>query len=114
MTYVVFMVLFSAFGAYHIFNIDYKFGQNDLMKFAKFAKEKDLKLGSWSVGKKYSLTYYSERNVIFLVNLPHPLIEKLFDDGYVVVVRNKDLDLISSTIKFRTLDSGVKYSLIAR
>ena len=113
-TYVVFMILFSAFGAYHIFNIDYKFGQNDLMRFARYAKDNNLKLGSWSVGKKYSLTYYSESNVVFLINVPHPLIEELFDEGYIVVVRNKDLDLIRSSVNFKTISSGTKYSLITR
>lgn len=113
-TYFIFMTLFSAFGAYHLFNIDYKFGQDDLENFAVYAKDTNRKLGSWNTGRKYSLTYMYEDNVTFLVDVPSDTIKPLLDNNYLVIVRNKDMDEIQKGISYKIIATGAKYSLIEK
>lgn len=108
------MTLFSAFGAYHLFNIDYKFGQDDLENFAVYAKDTNRKLGSWNTGRKYSLTYMYEDNVTFLVDVPSDTIKPLLDNNYLVIVRNKDMDEIQKGISYKIIATGAKYSLIEK
>ncbi len=111
-SYVGFMVLFSAFGAYHLFNIDYKFGQNDLKKFALYAKENDLNLATLNVGIRYSLNYYSDSNVLIFDGTNVKAVEPYLAAGYVLVLRNKDMDSVSSSLAFDVIEKGVKYSLV--
>lgn len=113
-SYVIFMVLFSAFGAYHLFNIDYKFGQNDLKSFALYAKENNKSLASLNVGIKYSLNYYSDSNVKIFDGTNPVVVEPLMNEGYILVVRNKDLDTIKQSLTFNTLQTGFKYSLLSK
>ena len=111
-SYVAFMVLFSAFGAYHLFNIDYKFGQNDLKKFALYAKENDLNLVSLNVGIKYSLNYYSDSNVLIFDGTDAKAVIPYLKAGYVLVIRNKDMESVSKSLTFDVIERGVKYSLV--
>ena len=59
-TFVLFMTFLSAFGTGLFFNIDYKFGQDDLMKFAKIAKEHNKTITCYKFTHKYSLIYYRD------------------------------------------------------
>ena len=113
-TYVGFMILFSAFGAYHLFNIDYKFGQNDLKAFAQLAKKEDKNLASLNVGIKYSLNYYGDRNVLIYDGTDTSRIVPLLESNYYVVIRNKDMDIIKQSLAFDVIQSGVKYTLISK
>ena len=108
------MILFSAFGAYHLFNIDYKFGQNDLKAFAQLAKKEDKNLASLNVGIKYSLNYYGDRNVLIYDGTDTSRIVPLLESNYYVVIRNKDMDIIKQSLAFDVVQSGVKYTLISK
>ena len=57
MTYVLFILVTSAFGTKLFYNMDYEFGQNDLMKFAKFSRENGKKLVVLNDERKYSVLY---------------------------------------------------------
>ena len=71
--YVLFILITSAFGTKLFYNMDYKFGQNDLMRFAKYAHENGKKVAVINDERKYSVVYYygiptdmDSRNILFI------------------------------------------------
>ena len=108
------MMFLSAFGMGTGFNIDYAFGQNDLMKYAKMAKDNNHAIASYGFGRRYSLNYYYQKHVIYERNINNyaKLKELLADKNTVVIIRNKNADEISQNAKFTVIEKGKKYSLI--
>jgi 4-amino-4-deoxy-L-arabinose transferase-like glycosyltransferase len=114
-SYVAFILILSAFGTHQIFNIDYKFGQNDLMEYAKLAKDNHYELSTFKFGRRYSLLYYYEGRVKFQQEEDYAwLNETLNKPNSVVIIKNKQLKNISQKAKFDVLKKGRKYSLIKR
>lgn len=113
-SYVLFMMFLSAFGMGTGFNIDYAFGQNDLIKYAKMAKDNNHAIASYGFGRRYSLNYYYQKHVIYErdINNYAKLKELLADKNTVVIIRNKNADEISQNAKFTVIEKGKKYSLI--
>lgn len=113
-SYVLFMMFLSAFGMETGFNIDYAFGQNDLIKYAKIAKDNNHAIASYGFGRRYSLNYYYQKHVIYErdINNYAKLKELLADKNTVVIIRNKNADEISQNAKFTVIEKGKKYSLI--
>lgn len=113
-TYVLFMLLLSAFGMSVGFKIDYAFGQNDLMKYAAIAKENGNSIASFGFGRRYSLNYYYQKHVIYERN--HADIAKLkkllADKNMIVVIRNKNVEEYAKNANFTVIEKGKKYSLI--
>ena len=56
--YIILITLLSSFMIPRLFNIWYGFGQQDLMKFAGYAKSEGLPLGTYTVWERFSLQYY--------------------------------------------------------
>ena len=114
-TIVAFMTALSAVGIPIAFNIDYMFGQNDLIKFAKMAKESDNTLASFGFGRRFSLNYYYQKHVIYE---QFPLYDKLEtllnDDKTLIVVKNKDIEEYGKHANFDIKETGTKYSLIKK
>ena len=57
------MTVVSAFATEEFFEVDYRFGQQDLIEFAQYAKEKDYTISSFGMDRKYSLLYYNDEIV---------------------------------------------------
>lgn len=114
-TIVAFMTALSAVGIPIAFNIDYMFGQNDLIKFAKMAKESNNTLASFGFGRRFSLNYYYQKHVIYE---QFPLYDKLEtllnDDKTLIVVKNKDIEEYGKHANFDIKETGTKYSLIKK
>ena len=55
--YIILITLLSSFMIPRLFNIWYGFGQQDLMKFAGYAKSEGLPLGTYNVWERFSLQY---------------------------------------------------------
>ena len=109
---VIFMTLFSAIATEKFFEIDYKFGQDDLIEFAKYAKEKDMSLTTFGFGHKYSLVYYGEKPVIYGLELrPEDLKKELKRESNFVIVKNKDMKNFINK-NFDIIKKGRKYSLL--
>ena len=111
-TFVFFMTLFSAIATEKFFQLDYKFGQYDLMEFAKIAEENNVSITTFKFGTKYSLIYYGKMPVTYG---PQAFI-KNFDKAVkrkndFVIIKNKDLDKIK-TKNFDIIKKGRKYTLI--
>ncbi|MDR1327540.1 MAG: hypothetical protein LBJ74_03950, partial [Heliobacteriaceae bacterium] len=97
-SYVFFFTMMSAFLTKTCFQIDYKFGQNDLMRFAKIAKENNKPLAVYDFGRRYSLIYYYDGIVDFDWKDKSPA---------YVVAKNKNLPE-----GLKTIEKGRKYTLL--
>jgi 4-amino-4-deoxy-L-arabinose transferase-like glycosyltransferase len=114
-SYVAFILILSAFGTHQIFNVDYKFGQNDLMEYAKFAKENKFELSTFKFGRRYSLLYYYEDKVKFQQEEDYAWLNKTLNKhSSVVVIKNKEIETIRQNTEFKVIKTGRKYSLIKR
>lgn len=112
-SYVAFVILLSAFGAHRIFNVDYKFGQKDLIEYAKYAKDNHKSLATFKFGRRYSLLYYYENKVKFQQEEDYAwLKEYLKKPDAVVILKNKQLDEIAAKVDFKIIKKGRKYSLV--
>lgn len=106
----VFMALLIGFTGPLAYKIDYSFGQNDLIRFAKFAKEKNYTISTYKTGSKYSLLYYSGLPQIDF----HPYDNKewlngeLKKENNLLIMRNKDIESLPVEIRCR----GIKYSAV--
>lgn len=100
------------------FNIDYAFGQKDLIDFGKYAKENGQdKITAFETGRRYSLNYYSGVKVInFYFKSNEDDIEKFkkeFNEGNrLVIIKNKAADAIP--FEFKTKIKDKKYSVIEK
>lgn len=109
---VIFMTVFSAYATEKFFEIDYKFGQDDLMEFARYADENNLSLTTFNFGHKYSLIYYSGEKVRFGPELePKDLAETLDDEKNLVIIRIKEMNKLKNK-NFDIIKQGRKFALI--
>lgn len=109
---VIFMAAFSAHATEKFFEIDYKFGQDDLMEFARFADEHNVSLTTFNFGHKYSLLYYGGEPVVFGVELePKDLESTLDDEKNMVIIRIKELQKLKDK-KYDIVKMGRKFALI--
>ena len=104
--------------------MDYEFGQNDLMQFAKYAKENNKKIVVLNNERKYSVLYYygspvdknTKSKVYFISQDDEAEMAKLghiLDDrDVVVVVREKQMPQVDKTLDFDIILDGRKYSLV--
>ena len=107
-----FITVLSAVGMGKYFELDYAFGQNDLMKYGKYAVENNLKIITINNQNRYSLNYYGPKEVKFG---EYPSIQEAFNDGdkdTVFIIRKKDLKYYGNIPKYTTIFDGKKYLLI--
>ena len=112
MVIVAVMTILGGFASPFGYKLDYSFGQNDLMQFAKMAKDNNYTISTYKTGKKYSLLYYSGlKNVEFHTGEnPEWLRNELCRKNNYLIVRNKEIkDLPVNT---EIVKQGVKYSII--
>ena len=95
------------------YNIDYSFGQQDLMTFAK--QEKELQHDTYVVNnpRKYSVLYYGE-NVKYVSTKDGQFDKsnKIFNSNSTAIIKNKDYKKISKQYNLKLITKGTKYSLV--
>ncbi len=104
--YVLFMTVVSAFATEEFFEVDYRFGQQDLVNFAKYAKEKDYTISSFGMDRKYSLLYYNDEIVDYNTNSKvnvKRVAEDLKKEDNVVILKNKEMYLIKGNIPYKVV-----------
>ena len=110
--YVLFMASVSAFATDNFFKIDYKFGQDDLMKFAEFANKENIALTTFNFGHKYSLIYYGEEPVTFGPELESEDLQmELKKKNHMVIVKKKEMKNLGN-VKYNLIEEGRRYALI--
>ena len=112
-TYVLFMLILSAFGTEKFFEIDYKFGQDDLMRFAEYAKVHNKTLTAYKFDRKYSLIFYSGQPVEYgLFYNIEDLKNELKEQNNLVIVQYKHINKDFKNLNYKVIDKGRKYMLI--
>lgn len=108
---VVFMTLLSGFVTPLIYKFEYSLGQNDLMRFAKTAKEQNLTISTYRTGQRYSLLYYSGLEQIDFHKEDIGWLEKeIQKENNLLIVKNKDIASIPFCIK--VAEKGTKFSVV--
>ena len=121
--YVLFILITSAFGTKLFYNMDYKFGQNDLMRFAKYAHENGKKVAVINDERKYSVVYYygiptdmDSRNVLFITLNDKEEMKQLGhildDKNIVAIIRKNQYQEIDKTFDFDVILEGRKHLLV--
>ena len=112
--YIGFMVMLSMFGTKQIFQLDYKFGQNDLIEFAKYAKEKDKTISANGMNRKYSLLYYNGKIVDY--NNEGADIDTINEDlkreNNLVILKKTNFDIVKDHLNYRVIKDGKRYIMI--
>ena len=114
-TYIMFafIAIFSAFCSKPFYNIDYSFGQKDLVDFAQ--QEKALKHDIYVVNnaRKYSVLYYGEKaNYISTDKKILTISNKIFNSNSKAIIKNKDYKKLSKKYNLELIRKGTKYSLV--
>ena len=111
--YVIFMACLSAFGTEKLFEVDYKFGQDELMKYAQYADEHNKSITCYQFDQKYSLIFYSNESVeygdSFKIN---DLRRELNTPNNLVIIQRKDVTKQIAKLPFKIIYKGRKYWLI--
>lgn len=114
--YALLIIITSAFGTKLFYNLDYKFGQDDLMQFAKYAKENNNKIVVLNSERRYSVLYYYGKHVYYISLDDEEEMKKfgdmLDDTDVVVVVKEKKMPEVDKELDFDVIIDGRKYSLI--
>lgn len=114
-TYVILMLSLSAFGTEKFFNIDYKFGQDDLLKFAQYSKENNKTLSCLGFTHKYSLIYYGEKPVYYSNDKDLDAIKnELNKNDNLVIMRKKDITDEIKSLNYNILEEGRRYILMEK
>lgn len=115
-SYVLLMLVLSAFGTEKFFKIDYKFGQDDLLKYAQIAKKENKTLTCYRFTHKYSLIYYGGKPVEFLgkESTPADLKTALEKPNNLVIIPHKAIDTEVESLNYKAIEDGRKYTLVER
>lgn len=113
--YVLFMTVISAFATEEFFEVDYRFGQQDLVEFAKYAKDYNYKISSFNMDRKYSLLYYNDEKVDYNSNTGLT-VDSVKNDlnkmDYVIIIRNKEMYEIEGKLDYDVIKVGRRYTMI--
>ena len=113
--YVLFMTVISAFATEEFFEVDYRFGQQDLIEFAKYAKNYNYKISSFNMDRKYSLLYYNDEKVDYNSNTGltvDSVKNDLNKKDYVIIIRNKEMYEIEGKLDYDVIKVGIRYTMI--
>ncbi len=115
-TYVLLMLALSAFGTEKFFKIDYKFGQDDLLKYAQIAKNENKTLTCYRFTHKYSLIYYSGKPVEYFGKecTPADLKTALDKQNNLVIIPHKAINEEVESLDYKIVADGRKYTLVER
>lgn len=112
-TYVLLMLALSAFGTEKFFKIDYKFGQDDLLKYAQIAKNENKTITCYKFTHKYSLIYYGGKPVVYGIDFtPVELKQELAKPNNLVIIPHKAIDEEVEALDYNIIEDGRKYVLV--
>lgn len=112
-TYVIFIAWFSAIGTEKFFEVDYKFGQDDLMRFAEYSEEHGKHLTAYQFARKYSLIFYGGKPVEFGLSYDiNDLKRELGENNTLVILQKKKITKEVEALNYKVIDKGRKYILV--
>jgi len=115
-TYILLIAFLSGILIPRLLNVWYSFGQNDLMGFAKYAKENRLPLGAYNIWERFSLQYYYGGDVEYFKDgeaygakyVQTTEFKKSFNNKPIVIENSAKI----KNIKYKTIKKGKRYSLV--
>ena len=111
---IVFMAALTIFANIFVFNYVVSFGQADLIKFAKYAKQNGLKLATFDFGYRYSSIFYYNNHVDVQSEPDYKWLSEHLNNDYVVILKNKNIVTMPSDVKFQVMETGKKYTLVKK
>ncbi len=116
-SYALLILVLSAFGTKLFYNMDYSFGQNDLMEFAKYCKDNNSKVAVINGGRKYSVLYYYGDKVKYVTSDWEQEVlsdeeKTLTNKNILTIIKNKDIENASQRFDFEVIQEGKKYKLV--
>ncbi len=112
---VIFMASLSAFGTEKIFEVDYKFGQDELMHYAEYADKHNKSITCYQFDSKYSLLFYSNESVEYGEEYDiEDLKRELNTPNNLVIVKCKNIDSKIKNLDINIIYKGKKYWLIEK
>ena len=114
-SYIVFMTCLRAFGPGLFFNIDYKFGQDDLMRYAQIAKDNNKTITCYKFTHKYSLIYYrdGEEPIVYGGDFEiEDLKRELEKNNNYVIIKKKQINDEIEKLNYNVVDEGRRYLLL--
>ena len=112
---VLFITVISAFGTGEFFKVDYKFGQQDLIEFAKYAQKHNYTISSFGMERKYSLICYNDKKADYNNDIEisvEALEEDLNKKNNIVILKNRDFEKIEEKTKYKVLKVGRRYTML--
>ncbi|MCM1339815.1 MAG: glycosyltransferase family 39 protein [Muribaculaceae bacterium] len=115
--YVLFMTVVSAFITEELYEVDYRFGQQELVHYARYAKQNDLTISTFGLTHKYSLLFYNDERVDYNEdmdqnkNIVSDIKKDLKRENNVVIIRNKDMNYLKN-VNYQIIEKGRRYSMI--
>lgn len=111
-SYVLLILAFSAYATEKFFEIDYAFGQNDLLRFAQYAKKHNITLTTYGFAQKYSLIFYSGQPVLYKKHMKPSELEGALDkDKNMVIIPYKKMEELKG-VSFDIIKNGRRYALV--
>jgi 4-amino-4-deoxy-L-arabinose transferase-like glycosyltransferase len=112
--YVSLMIILSMFGTKKLFELDYKFGQKELMEFAKYAQKQDKTLSANGMNRKYSLLYYNDEIVDYNKQKMdiNAIKEDLMRKNNFVILEKDNFKKIKNYLNYRVIKNGKRYIMI--
>ena len=116
-SYALLMIVLSAFGTKMFYNMDYSFGQNDLMEFARYCRDNNSRIAVINGGRKYSVLYYYGDKVNYVTvdkeaqTVPEET-KTLLNDNVLTIIKNKDVEAMNEKFDFDIVKEGKKYKLV--
>ena len=111
---VVFMMILTVITNLFVFNLIVSFGQKELINFSKYAKKSDIKLATFGFGHRYSAIYYYGNHVEIQENADYEWFNNKLNDGYWVILKNKNMMNMPQEYKFQVIETGQKYTLVKK
>ena len=108
---VIFMSALTIALSTFIFNFVVNFGENELIEYAKYAKENNLKLATFDFGHRYSTIFYYGNKVEIQEEPNYEWLNNKLAEDYVIILKNKNMITMPSEVKVDVFKSGKKYSL---
>lgn len=112
-SYVIFIAAFSAIGTEKFFEVDYRFGQDDLIKYAQIAKEQNKTITCYGFSHKYSLIYYADKHIEFGEEYGiEELKQALKKEDNLVIIPHKVMNDEVKKLQYKVIKDGRKYALV--
>ncbi|HCB11661.1 MAG TPA: hypothetical protein DEO94_05980 [Cyanobacteria bacterium UBA11991] len=112
--YVLLMIVVSAFGTEKFYELDYKFGQNELIEFAQYAQKNNYTISTKGLNRKYSLLFYNDEPVDY--NNKNESVKNVQKDlnkkKNYVILKKKDYEKIEKQLNCKKVKQGRRYVMI--